>query len=567
MATQRFPCANWTAGTVACTKPGRYSCKNCLLVLYCGQECQKSHWSAHKMDCKAPLGHKTWTPDWVQEKRQPAFVGDKPIVQFGGLKYLWGNVPAYDVLQLPSNEGENYKEPLRLLFAASGDLRNVLTTIAELPSSYSHPVEITMNDKDFDIVACNVIMLLIALVVDNTDVAVDCIIHIWYSSLIRKADLDILQQRIRPLIEEVCEKIRDKTPGSVLAKTWQFGQRSLRLVLQKSSWDNLLSFMNTPEGLSAKEANRIRRAVTLAESRKDYRDRHLLFQPPSRRIAKQRFREDGLLLPFGSRRDEFREPNPTIFHSTDAWPMPDNADPLNGWSTRQVEYCDTGPATADIYGKLFYHVNSVMRAFILRLSTLQAVFRLFQTDAAELVKSPNLEAGSFSRIEVSNITDGAYVGVHRTIFLMIPLLQTPLTNPHATLITLFMNVVDEYGMLPEEQMANWARTRAVMPRIVKYLSLKGIPDPLSLDMVRFIYAMGSVATYDHVLDRFAKEFRLSEAARSIGAAMKAKHTIIENWPFRLKLRPNQPGAQKEFDRLVSGGVSGKEFYVEWNRVE
>ena len=80
--------------------------------------------------------------------------------------------------------------------------------------------------------------------------------------------------------------------------------------------------------------------------------------------------------------------------------MPDNADPLSGWSTKQVEYCDTGSATADIYGKLFYHVSSVVRAFMLRLSTLQAAFRLFHMDASELAKSPNLEAGSFSRIEV-----------------------------------------------------------------------------------------------------------------------------------------------------------------------
>jgi hypothetical protein len=167
-----------------------------------------------------------------------------------------------------------------------------------------------MNDRDLDIVARNAIMLLIALVVDNIDEAVDCMIHVWYSALIRKSDLNILQQRIRPLIESVCDKIKSKAPGSRLGKTWTFGQRSLRLVLEKSSWDSLLLFMNVPEGLTAERSNQIRTAVTLAESRKDYRDRNLLFQSRSRRIAKNRFWGDGLLLPFGSRRDDFREPNP-----------------------------------------------------------------------------------------------------------------------------------------------------------------------------------------------------------------------------------------------------------------
>jgi hypothetical protein len=193
---------------------------------------------------------------------------------------------------------------------ASGDLRNVAKTIAQIPSSYNQSVDVTMNDRDLDIVARNAIMLLIALVVDNIDDAVDCIIHVWYSALIRKSDLNILQQRIRPLIESVCEKIKSKAPSSRLGKTWTFGQRSLRLVLEKSSWDSLLFSMNITEGLTAEQANQIRTAVTLAESRKDYRDRHLLFQSLSRRIAKNRFRGDGLLLPFGSRRYDFREPNP-----------------------------------------------------------------------------------------------------------------------------------------------------------------------------------------------------------------------------------------------------------------
>ena len=132
-------------------------------------------------------------------------------------------------------------------------------------------------------------MLLIALVVDDFDEAVDCIIHVWYSVIIRKSDLDILQQRIRPLIESVCEKIKSKASSSQLAKTWTFGHLSLRLVLGKSSWDRLLFFMVIPEALTAERAYQIRATVTLSECRKDYRDRHLLLQPPSRRIAKHRF--------------------------------------------------------------------------------------------------------------------------------------------------------------------------------------------------------------------------------------------------------------------------------------
>jgi hypothetical protein len=78
--------------------------------------------------------------------------------------------------------------------------------------------------------------------------------------------------------------------------------------------------------------------------------------------------------------------------------MHDNADPLDGWSLKEVEDSSSGPAVADIYGKLFYHVRAVLRAFLLRLSGLQVSFRLFQGDTSDL---PNhLEGGFFSRIEV-----------------------------------------------------------------------------------------------------------------------------------------------------------------------
>lgn len=296
---------------------------------YCGPECQKSHWTVHRRDCKSPLGKKTWQPNWVTENRTPAFVADgPPQTAFGGRKYLWGNVPAFDVLQLRSNEGEAYDGQLRLLFAgeylffskhceqtdspflASGDLRNMIKTVAQLPNKYSQALEVTMNDREFNVVARNVVLLLVGLVADDINNAAECIIHVWYSALLRKSAIDILQHRIRPLIEEVCNKLEGKAANSLLAKTWTFGQRSLRLVLTKSAWDALLAFAGNPDGLTKEQANEARQKVTLAEDRIDFRDRHLFLNSGHHRVALMRFREDGLLLPFGAPRDEFHHPNP-----------------------------------------------------------------------------------------------------------------------------------------------------------------------------------------------------------------------------------------------------------------
>jgi len=63
------------------------------------------------------LGKEDWQPSWVLEERVPAFVGNSDGELFGGKSCLWGNVPAYDVLKLGSNEGEGYAENLRVLCA------------------------------------------------------------------------------------------------------------------------------------------------------------------------------------------------------------------------------------------------------------------------------------------------------------------------------------------------------------------------------------------------------------------------------------------------------------------
>lgn len=94
-------------------------------VQYCGGECQKAHWSTHKQDCRSPLNKNSWKPQWELENRTPAFINgagearEVGSVQkvFGGKKFFWGNMPALDVLRMADNEGKEYDEDIRLLFA------------------------------------------------------------------------------------------------------------------------------------------------------------------------------------------------------------------------------------------------------------------------------------------------------------------------------------------------------------------------------------------------------------------------------------------------------------------
>ncbi|KAK5701102.1 hypothetical protein LTR17_022899 [Elasticomyces elasticus] len=359
---------------------------------------------------------------------------------FGGKKYLWGNMPAFDVLKLVQNEGETYAQDLSLLFAASGDLRNVIKTTTALPSTYDNTVSLRINDKDLDVVARNTILLLVAFLAPDVEAAVDCMLHVWYSAMITQAHCDLLEHTARPYIANVMDKISSKPGDALQRKTWHFKQCIIRLALPKNEWARLLTYVDGSSSVTAVDGQRKRQAIALAPERIDHRDRKALALIPAHRVCLQRFREDGILLPFGYARDDFMVPNPTLFQAQE-WPLKDSADPLDGWHLSELLKTKYGKADKDIYGKLYISVRQMLSASMSKLYTHRHIFELYNLNATEL---PNHCAeDTFARIEVSNIADVGYLGLGRTVGYLGPLLQRPQENPHVTLITLFMNAMGE----------------------------------------------------------------------------------------------------------------------------
>ena len=185
----------------------------------------------------------------------------------------------------------------------------MIKSLIGLPKAYTGYCEIVVNDRDLDIVARNVILLLIALHY-SPDEATAIILHMWYSALLPARMISSVQENILPMIQEVCRKIQTKPAKTLLSKKWTYDTRSLRLVLTKEQWESLLLYFEIPDGLSADQAQVVRALTTLAPERKDYVDRAMYNQPPGWRVCKMKFRKEGILLPFGSSRDEFDTPNP-----------------------------------------------------------------------------------------------------------------------------------------------------------------------------------------------------------------------------------------------------------------
>lgn len=132
--------------------------------------------------------------------------------------------------------------------------------------------------------------------------------------------------------------------------------------------------------------------------------------------------------------------------------MVDLADPISGWSIHTFLATKAGPAKQDTYGQLYHYLRRLFMDFHLYLHSKPVSFELHHVDARALNEA--LAERKFDRIEVSNIGDLYYLGISETLKTFGPFLRSPSANPHATLVTGFLNAVPEakihFGkMMPE----------------------------------------------------------------------------------------------------------------------
>ncbi|KAH9908637.1 hypothetical protein F4778DRAFT_776922 [Xylariomycetidae sp. FL2044] len=549
-------CASDSQGGQQCEKPGVMACKDCLMVAYCSKNCQVSHWPIHRRDCRGSFMKKTWEPSWITQHRRPAFLSsdhDSQQVAFGTRKYLWGNVPGIDLIRLDQNEGVTFQGPIRVLLAASRDLRNAVLSVVGLPSSYRGTLNVVLNDRDVTIVARNAILLLIFFVEEDPVAAAEHSLHTWYSALITASCHDVLLRKVKPLVESVCDKIAHKSGSIVLGKTWTFGEnRSLRLVLTRDNWFSLLSHLDTPQGFTKDAAQRVRQRVVAAPERVDYVDGVLCVKSPTAKFGMMKFRQDGILLPFGQSRRTFVIPNPTLFHSPGEWPMTDNADPTIGWSPKSFLDFNAGPAKNDEYGKLYHYLIYLFEGFHRRLHADSISFELLQVDPRVLPKS--LMGTSFDRIDVSNICDIDYIGIGATLRIFGGMLRPISATPHATLITLFLHAVSE---MPREQPT---KVLQYMPELDRPVS-----NPYDPTIITAATALSLVYDMDKLFNSYMKMNDFESLAIGLGLEMKATHTVINPWPMTIAGGRPTAKAREDFAILLASRHTGQERYVEWKR--
>lgn len=194
---------------------------------------------------------------------------------------------------------------------ASGDLRNVIKTVNSIPDDFEKKVHIVINDKDMDVSARNILILFLTYTIDDPDKAADLIIHLWYSSLLTEGHMETLQTVVLPIIQQCSNKMAGKPGWGLLSHTWTLPSGDkLNIALCKDHWMRLLGYLRVPAGLTRRRADEIRKRVTLQPSRRDYQETLLSAMKPGERVAREKFLNEGLLLPFGASTEAFTVPNP-----------------------------------------------------------------------------------------------------------------------------------------------------------------------------------------------------------------------------------------------------------------
>ena len=138
----------------SCRKTGASlkACSGCYRAFYCNAICQKNHRPEHKTECKMIIGK-------IKALAEKLEVYFQNFARVCAPHYYWGNVPAYDYLNLSENEGADCDSTLNVLVLGVGDLRNVVLTSASLPDNYVSKVTFVLNDSDRYVLARLVLLL------------------------------------------------------------------------------------------------------------------------------------------------------------------------------------------------------------------------------------------------------------------------------------------------------------------------------------------------------------------------------------------------------------------------
>lgn len=200
-----------------------------------------------------------------------------------------------------------------MMLLESGDLRNVVTTLASIPSSYQGHISCVINDSD-KIASAKNYFLLKALVLEDDEVAAaETILNLWYSGHLPSSELDEYRKVTSKSSSTPHFNSEFKEDGMFKEVITHAGYR-LQLVSTWKENDLPIFPANLPLlKYAVAEASR-KVAITGLNKYTDVLQLHYeLRLKPHQRVADARFRQYSILRPFGARDTHQYVLNPSVY--------------------------------------------------------------------------------------------------------------------------------------------------------------------------------------------------------------------------------------------------------------
>lgn len=193
----------------------------------------------------------------------------------------------------------------------------------------------------------------------------------------------------------------------------------------------------------------------------------------------------------------------------------------------------------DFYGAVYRYVRDIVGRFCQKIRDLDVSFGMYQSHAKYVFNAMashrrSLYKDRLDRIDLSNTTDAMYEGSN-IVNAFASFLKPPSQNPHATIISLYMNSLADIMelMIGEGTITVVIRANEVCKLVLRHELLLG---PADRDDTAYIWKLDDAVTWSQdnevLYDHFYHTV-LSYAGQSCSLVIKRPNTITKRWPFKL----------------------------------
>jgi Domain of unknown function (DUF4470) len=189
---------------------------------------------------------------------------------------------------------------------ASGDPRNIITTVLPLPATYQGTCTIVVNNFEPYVSLRNILIVLMAHELAPAR-SVDAILHLWYSAAMGEDTLQAVK-KIGFRIRYMCNssgllKQEDRCIASL-----RFGKVCVTLIVLQWKW--ILKWFYGLNCYTNAMAQYMQKRFFIGGAGKDILDLYLSRLEPYHRVSFDQYLETGILLPLTESKGRFTNANP-----------------------------------------------------------------------------------------------------------------------------------------------------------------------------------------------------------------------------------------------------------------